>query len=353
MNVIVSNNRKNELNTLNIDVIKSVEGEYPVEELIGMFTNFFFNKIVIDISAIKDYMDYSNLKKLFQSIDGNKIIILLNDISNTKEFISDLITLGVYNFSNNFEDIINLFNNPKSYNDVANLQIAKNTYDVNKEIDEELGINQNKEFTFEDFTLPGEYDGNKKIIGVVNLTEHAGATTLVVQMIKQLNIKYKAIGIEMDKQDFIFFNTPYLYSCTSVEEVLRKIKEHQDVDSVIVDLNTRDYKEFCTDVIYLIEPGTIKLTKLIKRNGKIFEELSGEKIVLNRTNLDDKGKSEFEVESKIKIFSVVSNFRDNLDRVISVDRLLSNLGYIKCLKEEKKDIEVKVKKKFSLFGKKN
>ena len=353
MNVIVSNNRRNELNTLNIDVIKSVEGEYTVEELIGMFTNFFFNKMIIDITAIKDYMDYSNLKKLFQSIDGNKVIVLLNDISNTKEFISDLITLGVYNFSINFEDIINLFNNPKSYNDVANLQIAKNTYDVNKEIDEELGINQNKEFTFEDFTLPGEYDGNKKIIGVVNLTSHAGATTLVVQMVKQLNIKYKAIGIEMDKQDFIFFNTPYLYSCTSNEEVLRKIKEHQDVDSVIVDLNTRDYKEFCTDVIYLIEPGIIKLTKLIKRNGKIFEELSGEKIVLNRTNLDDKGKSEFEVESNIKVFSVVSNFRDNLDRVISVDRLLSKLGYIKCLKEERKDIEVSVKKKFSLFGKKS
>ena len=159
----------------------------------------------------------------------------------------------------------------------------------------------------------------------------------------------------MDKQDFIFFNTPYLYSCTSTEEVLRKIKEHQDVDSVIVDLNTRDHKEFCTDVIYLIEPGTIKLTKLIKRNGKIFEELSGEKIVLNRTNMDDKSKAEFEVESNIKVFSVVSNFRDNLDRVISVDRLLSNLGYTKCLKEEKKseEIEVSVKKKFSLFGKKN
>ena len=324
MNVIVSNNRRNELNTLSIDVIKSVEGEYTVEELIGMFTNFFFNKMVIDITAIKDNTDYSNLKKLFQSIDGNKVIILLDELSNTKEFISDLITLGVYNFSNNFEDIINLFNNPKNYNDVANLQIAKSTYDVNKEIDEELGINQNKEFTFEDFTLPGEYDGNKKIIGVVNLTSHAGATTLVVQMVKQLNINYKAIGIEMDKQ-------------------------------VIVDLNSKDYKEFCTDVIYLIEPGTIKLTKLIKRNGKIFEELSGEKIVLNRTNLDEKGKSEFEVESNIKVFSVVSNFRDNLDRVISVDRLLSNLGYTKCLKEEKnkEKPEVSVKKKFSFFGKKN
>ena len=41
MNVIVANEKKNELSTLNIDIIKSVEGIYTVEELIGMFTNFF------------------------------------------------------------------------------------------------------------------------------------------------------------------------------------------------------------------------------------------------------------------------------------------------------------------------
>ena len=78
-----------------------------------------------------------------------------------------------------------------------------------------------------------------------------------------------------------------------------------------------------------MEPGTIKITKLLKRNGKIFEELSGSKIVLNRTNMDDSNISEFEVETKCKIFSVVSNFRDNIDRVISVDKLLVKLGYTK------------------------
>ena len=347
MNVIVLNERK-ELNNLNIDIIKNVEGVYSVEELIGMFTKFFFNKMVLDITSIKDYNDYSNLKKLFQSVDGNKVIVYLNNVCNTKEFISDLITLGVYNFTTNYDDIIELFNNPKRYDDVKDLQLSKNTYDINSEIDENLGVNQNKEFTFDDFILPGEYDGDKKIIGVVNLTSHAGATTLVVQMIKQLNVNYKAIGIEMNKQDFIFFNTPYIYSCTSRSDVLRKIEEHKDVDAVIVDLNNYDYKDFCTDVIYLIEPGVIKLTKLIKGNGKIFEELSGEKIVLNRTNMDDKQVSEFEVESKIKVFSVVSNFRDNLDRVISVDRLLSKLGYSKCLDSLEKQKDVK---KFSLFGK--
>lgn len=342
MNVIVSNERQNELNNLNIDIIKSVNGIYTVEELIGMFTNFFFNKMILDVTSIKDYNDYSNLKKLFESIDSKKVIIYLNENTNNKEFISDLITLGIYNFTINYNEIIELFNNPREYKDVSYLQISKNTFDINNEIDNELGINEEKEFIFKDFTLPGEYDGNKKIIGVVNLTSHAGATTLVVQMVKQLNINYKAIGIEMNKQDFIFFDTPNIYSCTSSSDVLKKIKEHNSVDAVIVDLNEYDSKEFCTDVLYLVEPGTIKMTKLIKKNGKIFEELSGEKIVINRTNMDETQIREFEVESKIKVFSVVSNFRDNLSRVVSVDRLLVKLGFTKCNVE---------KKRISLFGK--
>ena len=339
MNVIVANERKNELSTLNIDIIKTVDGVHTVEELVGMFTNFFFNKMILDITSINGYDDYSNLKKLFTNIDASKVILYLSESTNTKEFISDLITLGVYNFTINFEDIMFLFNNPKSYSDVASMQISRNTYDINAEIDKELGVNQEKEFTFEDFTLPGEYDGDKKIIGLVNLTEHAGATTLAVQMVKQLNVCYQAIGIEMNKQDFVFFKTPRIYSCMSREDVLKKIKEHSDIDAVIVDLNNYDPKDFCTDVLYLVEPGTIKLTKLIRRNGKTFEELSGEKIVVNRSNLDDSLVNEFEVETKAKVFSVVSNFRDSIDRVASVDNLLNKLGYTKCganIENEKK-----------------
>lgn len=352
MNVIVANERKQELNNLNIDIIKAVDGIYTVEELIGMFTNFFFNKMILDITSIKNYDDYTNLKKLFETIDTNKIILLLanNDLCNKKEFISDLITLGIYNFTSNSNEIMELYNNPRSYNDVSNLQVQRSAYDINSQIDASLNINQKEDFTFKDYVLPGEYDGDKKIIGVVNLTEHAGSTTLVVQMIKQLNIKYKAIGIEMNKQDFLFFNTPMLYSCTSKEDVLRKIKEHQDTNVVVVDLNNYNPKEFCTDILYLIEPGTIKINKLIKKNGKVFEELSGERIILNRTNMDNANINEFEAETNTKIFSIVSNFRDNIDRVISVDRLLSKIGFTKCLKENTQNDKISIKKSW-LFGK--
>lgn len=348
MNVIVTNERKNDLNNLNIDIIKNVDGVYTVEELIGMFTNFFFNKIIIDVTAIKDYTDYRNIKKLFEVVDPKKAILLLNENNNvttSKEYISDLITLGIYNFTADVNQIMELYNKSREFADVSDLQIKKTTFDINSEIDKANGVNQKEDFSFNDFVLPGEYDGNKKIIGVKNITEHAGATTLVIQMVKQLNAKYKAIGIEMNKQDFIFFKTPNIYSCVSDTDVLRKIKEHQDVDAVIVDLNEYDHERFCTDIIYLLEPGIIRMTKLLKRNSKVFEDLSGQKIILNRTNIDDAQITEFEVETGAKIFTSVSNFRDSIDRVVSVDKLLGKLGYTKCVEELTGNSEVTIKKK--------
>ena len=55
MNVIVSNKYQNMLATLDIDIIKSINGEYEVEELVNIFTNFYFNKMIIDITAFKNY----------------------------------------------------------------------------------------------------------------------------------------------------------------------------------------------------------------------------------------------------------------------------------------------------------
>lgn len=331
MNVIIANERNQELSSLTIDVIKKVEGVYPVNELVAMFTNFFFNKMILDITSIKDYNDYRNLKQFFQTIDVSKVILYLADNSacNSKEFISNLITLGVYNFTNNFSEIMTLYEHPRTYSEVSHLQITKSSYEINAQIDASEQ-KEEKEFVFAEAEAPANYAGDKRVIGVINLTEHAGATTLVVQMVKQLNLYYNAIGIEMNKQDFVFFDTENIYSCTSKDDAIKKINSSGDIDAVIIDLNNMDPEGFCSDVIYLMEPGTIKMTKLIKKNGKIFEELSGQKLILNRANLDDNEVSEFEVESHTKIFCVVSNFRDNLERVISVDKLLSKLGYRKC-----------------------
>ena len=54
MNVIVSNKYQSLLATLDIDIIKNINGEFEVEDLVNQFTNFYFNKMILDITAIKN-----------------------------------------------------------------------------------------------------------------------------------------------------------------------------------------------------------------------------------------------------------------------------------------------------------
>ena len=56
-NVIISNMADAILSTLEMDVIKKVQGEYTVDELVSMFSKFFYQKMIIDITAIKGYED--------------------------------------------------------------------------------------------------------------------------------------------------------------------------------------------------------------------------------------------------------------------------------------------------------
>ena len=60
MNVIVSNAKEEQLTSLDIDVIKSISGEYEVDELVSMFKTFFYEKMIIDVTAIRNYHEGEN-----------------------------------------------------------------------------------------------------------------------------------------------------------------------------------------------------------------------------------------------------------------------------------------------------
>ena len=77
MNVIVSNKYQSLLSSLNIDVIKSINGEFTVEELVSQFQSFYFNKMIIDITAIKDYEDITVMQNLSVNFDMSKVILNL------------------------------------------------------------------------------------------------------------------------------------------------------------------------------------------------------------------------------------------------------------------------------------
>ena len=60
MNVVIANENKNIIDRLSIDIIKRIDGEYEVRELMGKLVNLYFNKMIIDITAIKNYLVVSS-----------------------------------------------------------------------------------------------------------------------------------------------------------------------------------------------------------------------------------------------------------------------------------------------------
>ena len=123
MNVMVYNKYKDLLLGLKLDVMKSMEGVFNVDEIIDTFANFYYDKMILDITAIRDYQNTDNLQKLAMNINMENVILLLddNEQTNTKGYLSKLISLGIYNFTRNADGINYLLVHPHTYRDVVSI----------------------------------------------------------------------------------------------------------------------------------------------------------------------------------------------------------------------------------------
>ncbi len=321
MNVIVSNKFQSQLNALQIDVIKSVNGEFSPEEITEMFANFFYNKMILDVTAIHGYGNTANIQKLAMGIDMSKVILVLDDsdMTSSNSYLSQLISMGIYNFTRNIDNIPFLIDNPNTYKDVAQYQQIKT---VANEITKK---HETAKFNIEQDAISG---GFTTIIGIKNITDHAGSTTLIYMIKKQLQSNYNVLAIEIDKNDFQYFNDPDLVSVTS-KEYENKIRSANTYDIILVDLNNSNNEDSCSDVLYLLEPTTIKLNKMIRRNRGIFNTLKGKKIILNKSLLDNKDIMDFEYESKSQIFYNIPPLDDKKDKHRVLDDMLSHLGFLR------------------------
>lgn len=296
MNVIVSNKNQDILSNLDIDLIKSINGEFTPEEISAQFpSNFYFNKMVLDITAVKGYQDINVIQELSLLLDMSKVVLFLDDSEavNAPVYLSQLVSMGIYNFTKNIDAVKFLIDNPNSYKDVASY------HQLNNVAPKSNGGASTSVDTVEDARL--------RVIGFKNITSGAGATTLVYMLKKQLEKLYGVIGVEVGKSDFMYLNDKALQK---TDDLASFINSNQRSEVILVDLNDSDDESLCTDVIYLIEPGLIKLNKLIRRDSQIFDKLKGKKIVLNRSVLTDKDVSDFESESNSKIFFNIPNLDD-------------------------------------------
>lgn len=320
MNVIIGNKYREMLANLQIDVIKSLAGEYQVDDLISQFTNFFFGKMILDITAIANYQNIQNIQKISLNLDANKIILLLdpNDqVINSSNYLSKLVSMGIYNFTNNLEGINYLLQHPNSYKDVANFQnIASNNM---------TNVNANN----------GGFNPGLRIIGIKNLTEHAGATSLIYMLKKELSKKVPTLAIEINKDDFRYFGDKEMISVKEMEFGATILKSDQ-YKVVLVDINDSKVESQCNLVISLLEPSTLKLNKMLKRDPKILEKIRDSLIVLNNSTLSSGEINRLASEANIKIVYNIPPLNDRMNNFPVLAGFLARLGIFRSTQRPEK-----------------
>ena len=293
MNVIVANEQQNQLSNLDIDIIKSISGIYDAFEIVEMFKNFFYSKMILDVTALKNYRDLKTYEVLVSGLEPDKIIFLLPDGSDLCQpnFLSHIISLKIYNFTTNINGIKYLLKKTNTLKDVEHIVKM-------------ASINASQETGAMVTTISRNTNVGPTILGVKNVTDGAGATTFIYLLKKELSLAYgqnNVIAFEIDKNDFTLFNDKNMISVRQ-NDVKNIVTKFSNVSIILVDLNSYTDDSFCSDVIYLLEPSTIKLNRLIRRNRTIFSKLMNKKVVLNQSLLLNNDVFDFESEAGIRVF---------------------------------------------------
>lgn len=336
MNVIVTNEQQQKLAVLDVDIIKNIQGSYTAFEIVEMFKDFFYEKMILDVTSVKDYNNIQSYQVLAKGLGPDKLILFLPDGTSlcTPQFLAQLVTLGFYNFTTNTDGVKYLLKTPNTLKDVEHIQKMGGggaIRDPNRQPDKQ---EERRDASF----------AMNAIIGIKNATEHAGSTTLTYMMKKELNAIYgeKVIAMEINKKDFPVFNEKNMLS-VNPDSIRATIEKYRGRAILLVDIADYDDFTMCTDVIYLVEPSTIKLNKLIKTNRSIFNRLKHKKVVLNKSLLNNKDLSEFEYEAGLKVFFNMPPLNERKRNEEVVD-LLRKIGLVTEKPTEKKESKV-----FGLF----
>ena len=287
MNVLVVNQQESVLTPLNIEIIKTLRGTFTSDEIISTFTNFFFARMIIDITALQDCEDIVTYQKLSIGLPIDKIILLIPANSKVANnfFLSKLISMGYYNFTTNGDGILYLLNTPNTYKEVAHLHQQEPIQQPQQQVMEQaqLPMDNTNNGNGEMYQQPIEpaFSGIR-ILGIADVTDGAGASSLIYMMKKELEESYNmsVMALEIDKREFAFFRENDMNS-SDKNTIATDLLKARDYNYILVDLN--DYEEnICDETLYLLEPSVIKLNKLMLRDRTIFSKLKDKKVIINK-----------------------------------------------------------------------
>lgn len=312
MNIIVTNKYKNLIYNANIEVLKELSGVFKVREIVNSFNNIFYKKIIIDATALENFPKQSVLEELSKSFDMDKLILFIPpDNPPPKTFLSFLVSLHIYNFTDNINGLIELTRKSNTYEDVKE-------YDVVEETKEEVTN-----------TVSNSIEGSTigRIILSLKGVNTSYGTNLLYMIMHVLEDKYKkrTIGIEIEKRDFMFYNKENMYSILNsrIKDILAS---SLDQDVVLIDLSNYS-EEIGDDVLYLIDPSLYSINKLMFEDRDAFLKLKGKKVILVNSLLNDNDVNQFSKEAGISIYY---NLPPLNDRIINheLDKLLIKLGIV-------------------------
>ena len=314
MNIIVTNKYRDLIYSTNIEVLKELNGVYKVNQIVNSFRSVFYKKIIIDATAIQDFPKGNVLKELSNSFELDKLILLLPpDNPPPKRFLSFLVNLKIYNFTDNPKGLIKLVQKSNTYEDVSSFVIAKDEINIQPVVEEPL----NNEI----------YTSNGRIIlGVSTVQKNSYSTKLVYMMKKQLEFHKKSVlAIELDKRDFNFYQSIHMDSI-STNRIRDYLAANSNYEVILIDSN--NYVEnYSNDVIYLIDPSLYEINKMLYSDRMIFQKLKGKKIVFVNSLLSDKDVEQFAREAGISVYYNLPPLNDRKENA-ELDKLLVKLGIL-------------------------
>ena len=311
MVIIVSNELTNELVNFNTGVIDRINGIYDPNAIVEAYKNKEFDRIIIDITAINNYRDYQTFKVLADGLGADKLLLLLPQADSliTPNYLARLISYGIYNFTTNLDGVNYLLNKPNSYADVEKIDKLSN----NDQLDRLQERNSK---------IDAENPHRKKIIvGFRNVTPSAGATTLIYMLLKELINTYgpeKVVAIEINKSDFEFFHQNNMYAMKS-DELLINLQKLYEVPILLIDLNDYPDDSICNEVVYLIEPTTIKMNKVLRSNRDIFIGLKEKCVVLNKSLMANSDLFDLKKETGMNVYYNIPPLDDRKRNPVIVD----------------------------------
>ena len=311
MNAVIANKYKEQIKGLGLEIVGLLEGDFSSDDVIQAFSNFYYEKLILDITSIRDYSNTSNLivnlKKIFTFLDPTKVVLLLENIPqlNNSPFLSKVVDLNIYNFTFDINEIKTLLVTPKTYQQVID-------YDNYNEVAQDKLSTNTK----------------TKILGIKNITEHAGASTLIYMMYLELSKHYSVKCLEIDKEDFKYFYNEDLVSIKN-EQLMDELLKEPHPEILLIDLNDYENDMLIKNILYVLEPSVLKLNKLVANNKEILSKLQDKKVILNRTSISLESARQFESESNIKAFDIIRNVNERNEVNPQIMNLLLKLGFKK------------------------